>query len=134
MNLKEAKATVKNHAKQLQELFGLQHWDIEFNFNPRKTKILADVDTTQEYLEARINIYYIGIESEDELLDTLIHEYAHIIISPLADQSSSCLKRHLPKLNRKKIHKIEFDNLLLANEQVTTAIERLVKLLLSKAK
>lgn len=83
MDHEEIEAFVEHWAARLQAVYGLQHWDITFEVDSDPdADCKAQVTLDQPYERATITLFSEQLDSEDEVLESLMHELEHVLDAP----------------------------------------------------
>jgi hypothetical protein len=101
-------------------IYGLSHWDIEFDVSDdEESGLSGEIDIRPEYEKAIITFFAPNISDLADLHDTLCHELEHILHAPntlFADMVAKVAPEHLaPYLEQ---------HAKMADEQTRTAIGR----------
>lgn len=122
MDVSVCKAIVDNHFPALRELLCLGHWEITPKYNSLPDGIAAQCWPEVSYDRANIIFDAAKYETEEQIIDLIVHELAHLIGAPfdLLFEAASPYFREDPSatdsLRRVNIH---------ASEQHVINIERI---------
>lgn len=99
MTSAEKRRLVLRVHKALVKAFGLQHYDIELFFRYDEDNY-GTCNVENHYERATININIDKHDNVKDIIDTMLHEYVHIPMDPLAKQALSAVKKDKWKLKQ----------------------------------
>jgi hypothetical protein len=80
---RKARAIVRRHWRRIGRSLGLEGWEIRLFFGqPEQADQVASCDADPSYQVATITLDPARAESEEDLLDSLLHELAHVVHAP----------------------------------------------------
>lgn len=119
MNKRNIQKFIKSHEKFIREELHISAEDITYLYI-KDVEYRAETITSFPYKEIVIKINPKRILDEKDLLTTLLHEYAHVILAPFTHYSDK-VNNHLTK---KQVEALD-EHMGLMEELVATNLERL---------
>lgn len=97
MDIFDIHAWIDTNKARYIRLYGLEQWDIKVVVDDAEdASLMGACEPEFEYKQATIFIYSELIDSEQELIETFLHEVEHILLSPF-DIYQRIVEAQLPK-------------------------------------